>query len=85
MFGKSIFLRNETFERENSSLAFNDSGRFFAVGALRGVPARRGCEKRRRQLERGGDLPLQKNRVDLLTNQIFKFIFSAQVCSLWHF
>lgn len=33
----------------------------FAVGALRGVPARRGSEKRRRRLERGGDFPHQNN------------------------
>ena len=30
-------------------------------GALRGVPARRGSEKRRRRLERGGDFPHQNN------------------------
>jgi hypothetical protein len=40
MFGKSIFLRNEAFERENSSLALKIVRRrrafIFAVGALRG-------------------------------------------------
>ena len=86
MFGKSIFLRNEAFERENFSLALKIVRRrraiFFAVGALRGVPARRGSEQR--SASEGKAFPL-KNLVGLLTNWIFEFIFSAQVCSLWHF
>ena len=28
---------------------------------------------------------MPKNRAGLLTNWIFEFIFSAQVCSLWYF
>ncbi len=39
--------------------------------------------------KRGGDLPLQNNfqkkLAGLLTNWIFEFIFSVQVCSLWRF
>lgn len=86
MFGKSIFLRNEAFERENFSLAlkivrrrraiFLQSGRC-GVSPLEGV-----AKNAARRLERGGNLPHQKNRADLLTNWIFEFIFSAQVCSL---
>ena len=48
MIDKSVFRKNEAFERENFSLAFKIARRrraiFFAVGALRGVPARRGSE-----------------------------------------
>ena len=88
MFGKSIFLRNEAFERENSSLAFKIARRrrafIFAVGALRGVPARRGSEQQ--GASEGETSPIKiifrRNRAGLLTNWIFEFIFSAQVCSL---
>ena len=33
----------------------------------------------------GETSPFKKNRAGLLTNWIFEFIFSAQVCSLWRF
>ena len=33
----------------------------------------------------GETTPFKKNRAGLLTNWIFEFIFSAQVCSLWCF
>ena len=49
MIDKSVFRKNEAFERENFSLALKIVRRrrafIFAGGALRGVPARRGSEQ----------------------------------------
>jgi hypothetical protein len=64
MIDKSVIRKNEAFERENFSLALKIVRRrranFFAVWALRGVPARKGSERPGTGLKRGGDFPLQK-------------------------
>ena len=99
MIDKSVFRKNEAFERENFSLALKIVRRrranFFCNRGVAGCPRIEGVAALRQaqgpwdlwlaKESEGETSPFKKNRAGLLTNWIFESIFSAQVCSLWRF